>query len=212
MLWIFLLVKVSCDFYIYYSSSTLILNFLMKYVLFKSNVINRLNSRFLWFFFSVHSKLLWSVGTIITVNRMSIELNRVAACRGMHVSPAKHSYAWLPRKCDYRTDTRTDRRQTKWSLCAAMLCRRHKKFISHLEIQFFLNNQSYLPSSSLQLGQVQATLRSRLPGVTSPDDWLGLTVIVCCPFDVCTTCHDLPLGSAGSVAIWSVAAPVWSTK
>ena len=29
----------------------------------------------------------------------------VAAFRGMHVSPAKHSYAWLPRKCDYRTDT-----------------------------------------------------------------------------------------------------------
>ena len=26
----------------------------------------------------------------------------------MHVSPAKHSYAWLPRKCDYRTDGRTD--------------------------------------------------------------------------------------------------------
>ena len=27
----------------------------------------------------------------------------------MQVSPAKDSYAWLPRKCDYRTDTRTDR-------------------------------------------------------------------------------------------------------
>ena len=26
----------------------------------------------------------------------------------MHGSPAKHSYAWLPRKCDYRTDWRTD--------------------------------------------------------------------------------------------------------
>ena len=36
------------------------------------------------------------------------------------------AYAWLPRKCDYLTDTdgRTDRRQTKWSLCAAMLRRR----------------------------------------------------------------------------------------
>ena len=48
----------------------------------------------------------------------------------MHVSPAKYSYAWLPRKCDYRTDTRTnrqtDRRRTKWSLCVAMLNRRHK--------------------------------------------------------------------------------------
>ena len=27
----------------------------------------------------------------------------------MHVLPAKHSYAWLPRKCDYRTYTQTDR-------------------------------------------------------------------------------------------------------
>ena len=27
----------------------------------------------------------------------------------MHVSPAKHSSAWLPRKCDYQTDTLTDR-------------------------------------------------------------------------------------------------------
>ena len=48
----------------------------------------------------------------------------------MHVSPAKHSYAWLPRKCDYRTerhtDGRTDRRRTKWSLCATMLRRRQK--------------------------------------------------------------------------------------
>ena len=26
--------------------------------------------------------------------------NIVAAFQGMHVSPAKHSYAWLPRKCD----------------------------------------------------------------------------------------------------------------
>ena len=38
----------------------------------------------------------------------------VAAFRGMHVSPAKHSYmyAWLPRKCDRRTDRRTDGQTT----------------------------------------------------------------------------------------------------
>ena len=37
--------------------------------------------------------------------------NIVATFQGMHVLPAKHSYAWLPRKCDYRTDThrRADR-------------------------------------------------------------------------------------------------------
>ena len=45
----------------------------------------------------------------------------VAAFRGMDVSPAKHSYAWLPRMCDYQT-----RRRTKWPLCAAMLRRWHK--------------------------------------------------------------------------------------
>ena len=50
----------------------------------------------------------------------------MAAFRGMHVSPAKHSYVWLPRKCDYRTDSQTDRRQTRWFLCAAMLRMRHK--------------------------------------------------------------------------------------
>ena len=31
----------------------------------------------------------------------------MATFLGMHVSRAKHSYAWLPRKCDYRTDTHT---------------------------------------------------------------------------------------------------------
>ena len=35
-------------------------------------------------------------------------VNIVAAFRGMHVSLAKHSYTWLPRKCDYRTDRHTD--------------------------------------------------------------------------------------------------------
>ena len=52
----------------------------------------------------------------------------VAAFRGlgMHVSPAKQRFAWLPKECDYWTDGQTDSRQTKWSLCAAMLRRQHK--------------------------------------------------------------------------------------
>ena len=37
-------------------------------------------------------------------------------------SPAKHSFG----KCDRRTERRTDGRRTKWSLCVAMLRRRHK--------------------------------------------------------------------------------------
>ena len=56
----------------------------------------------------------------------------VAAFRGMHVWPVKPSYAWLPRKCDYRTDRHTDRCRIKWSLCMAMLCRRHKNLMRTL--------------------------------------------------------------------------------
>ena len=33
----------------------------------------------------------------------------VAVFRGIYVLPVKHSYACLPRKCDYRTDRRIDR-------------------------------------------------------------------------------------------------------
>ena len=78
----------------------------------------------------------------------------VAAFRGMHVSPAKHSYGCVTDgrtdrqttdkvipmcryasqatqkhmgvwQMDRQTDGRTDRRRTKWSLCVAMLRRRH---------------------------------------------------------------------------------------
>ena len=50
----------------------------------------------------------------------------------MHVSPAKRYVwqprkAWLPKKCHYWADRRTNRWQTKWSLCAAMLRRWHNK-------------------------------------------------------------------------------------
>ena len=45
----------------------------------------------------------------------------VAEFRGMHVSPAKHSYGSV-------TDGRTDRRRKKWSLCVAMLRSRHKNW------------------------------------------------------------------------------------
>ena len=54
-------------------------------------------------FISIALVELWST-------RKSEISNIVAVFRGMHVSPAKHSYAWLPRKCDYRTDARTDGR------------------------------------------------------------------------------------------------------
>ena len=76
-----------------------------------------------WFHSSAKPIQMKSSMTFIQCNRFE-EINIVAAFRGMHVSPATHSYmyAWLPRKWNYRTD----RRRTKWSLCAAMLFRRHK--------------------------------------------------------------------------------------
>ena len=37
----------------------------------------------------------------------NITINIVAAFGGMHVSPAKHSYVRLPRKCDYQESVTT---------------------------------------------------------------------------------------------------------
>ena len=78
-----------------------------------------------WWHLDFQADIPWFQSKITCYN-----INIVVAFRGMHVSPAKHSYAWLPRKCDCRTDGRTDGRRTKWSLCAAMLRRRHKNDIS----------------------------------------------------------------------------------
>ena len=53
----------------------------------------------------------------------------VALFQGMHVSPVKHSYAWLPRKCDYWTDrwtdTQTDTRQSHSYV--PLFCRQNNK-------------------------------------------------------------------------------------
>ena len=43
---------------------------------------------------------------------------------------------------DTRTHTHTDRRRTKWSLCAAMLRRRHKK--EFILLRRFNNNVKYV--------------------------------------------------------------------
>ena len=79
--------------------------------------------------------------------------NIVATFRGMHVSPAKHSFAWLLIKCDYRTDRQMDRRRTKWSLCASMLRRRHKKLSSDFQLlpHPHINSSALLVPSSLLL-------------------------------------------------------------
>ena len=52
----------------------------------------------------------------------------------MHVSPAKHSYTSVT---DGRTDRQTDGRRTKWSLCVAMLRRRHKNWNLYIFLQLF---------------------------------------------------------------------------
>ena len=48
----------------------------------------------------------------------------------MHVSPAIRDYqeSVTNGQTDTRTDRRTDRCKTEWSICAAMLCRRHKTY------------------------------------------------------------------------------------
>ena len=51
--------------------------------------------------------LFTSVPTIWNFTVHLFLINIVAAFLGMHASPAKHSYAGLPRKCDYRTDRQT---------------------------------------------------------------------------------------------------------
>ena len=68
----------------------------------------------------VHKKnIIYKISTqYVKACRIKVR-NIVAAFQGMHVSPAKHSYAWLPRKCDYQesvttgqTDGQTDAGQS----------------------------------------------------------------------------------------------------
>ena len=88
---------------------------------------------------------------------------------GMHVSPAKLSYAWLPRKCDYQTDRHTDGQRTKWSLYAAMLRSRHNKWTTELDVLLNYENVSLnicneygLPTRTAQGTLTPPVTRSRL--------------------------------------------------
>ena len=71
--------------------------------------------------------------------------NIVAAFWGIHLLPAKHSYARLPRKCDYRTDRHTDGRtvrcRTNWIQCAAMLRKWYNKWTTELDL--LLNYENF---------------------------------------------------------------------
>ena len=69
----------------------------------------------------------------------------MAAFRGMQVSPAKHSYASVT---DGQTDRRTDGRRTKWSLCVAMLRRRHNKNCTY-RVFFFISWKTSLQYHSV---------------------------------------------------------------
>ena len=66
--------------------------------------------QYCWFFWLIYDSSLYDP------NPRTANINIVAAFRGMHVSSAKHSYAWLPRKCNYQesvttgqTDGQTDK-------------------------------------------------------------------------------------------------------
>ena len=75
------------------------------------------------------------------------EWNIVAAFRGMHVSPANHRYAWLPRKCDYQesvTTGQTDRQtpekvipMCRYASQATQKARCHVKNVYFLLYDFF---------------------------------------------------------------------------
>ena len=67
------------------------------------------------------------VHPLITVN-MSCKFDK-EICNGlvsMVFTSVTIKKVWLP---DRQTHAHTDRRRTKWSLCAAMLCRRHNNYI-----------------------------------------------------------------------------------
>ena len=81
--------------------------------------------------------------------QFSIHENIVAAFQWMHVLPTKHNYAWLTRKCDYRTDIHTDGRTDRWTdagqsdpyvpLCNK-ICVKLKVHIQETNAQFLYHN------------------------------------------------------------------------
>ena len=80
------------------------------------------------------SKVMAKVKVLRYVGQKSVKVIRlkiVAAFWGMHVSPAKHNYAWLPKTCDYRRDRQTHGQTEagQWYLYAVMLRRRHKNLV-----------------------------------------------------------------------------------
>ena len=89
----------------------------------------------------------------------------VAAFQGMQVSvsPAKHSFAWLPRESvttgqtDRQADRQTpDKRRTKWSLCAAIYRRRHNKVV-HV-VSSTVSQQGHTKRSVLQYLHIKQIL------------------------------------------------------
>ena len=99
----------------------------------------------------------------------------MAAFRGMHVLPAKQSYAWLPRKCDCRTDGQTDRCRTKWSLCAVRLRRQHSyRDRNHRHKNH--SGQSQVPTPESLLGKSTLLSNSSLYVLQIYDAWLDLPI------------------------------------
>ena len=87
----------------------------------------------------------------------------LAAFRGMHVLPAKHSCVYLPRKCGYRTGRWTDRqlrRQNNKSLRKHNNILHNLSYIMYIFWGFFFNLPTcYLPFFS-QLGERKRTIRA----------------------------------------------------
>ena len=107
---------------------------------------------------------------LITVN-MSCKSDK-EICNGlvsMVFTSVTIKKVWLP---DRQTHAHTDRRRTKWSLCAAMLCRRHKIVRCHnclirgVYITNTIHKRDY--QESVTTGQTDARTHRQTPDKVIP--------------------------------------------
>ena len=131
-------------------------------------------------------------------------LNIVAHSKECMCRLRKTSYAWLPRKCDHCTDPRTDRWtnicQTKWSLCAAMLRKRHNKVTSNWS-KYYVCAKGLIPITDLsvvnhcnyfQQSQIQKLPQICCPFILPSAESCKFGCVCKFPFDIFDKLHVLP--------------------
>ena len=123
-----------------------------------NNGTNDLNYRF-FKTCSINNFNLTEISFYYTFNWKYILINIVAAFRGMHESPVKHSHAWLPRKCDYRTERhrqtngRTDKQTPDKVIpmcCYALQATQKWYWYSQATLCALYSNHKHLRSQSIK--------------------------------------------------------------